>query len=126
MIVDSIANLGGMACVNATAVLYEGDAAPLAHAIAERLSTIAPLSNTDERAILPTTSVDAARALADHLAAKAAGTDRRCSAPIRWSPTSATGYAALRPAVHLLRHTRRGQAQRRTALPLCLGVAVVA
>ena len=74
VIVDSIANLGGMACVNATAVLYEGDAAPLAHAIAERLSTIAALPNTDERAILPTTSIETARALADHLAVKAAGT----------------------------------------------------
>jgi acyl-CoA reductase-like NAD-dependent aldehyde dehydrogenase len=74
VIVDSIANLGGMACVNATAVLYEGDAAPLARAIAERLSTIEPLPNTDERAVLPTTSVDAARALADHLAARATGT----------------------------------------------------
>ena len=31
IIVDSIANLGGMACVNTTAVLYEGDPAPLAH-----------------------------------------------------------------------------------------------
>ena len=68
VIVDSVANLGGMACVNATAVLYEGDAAPLAHAIAERLSTIAPLPNTDERAVLPTTSIETARALADHLA----------------------------------------------------------
>ena len=41
VIVDSIANLGGMACVNTTAVLYEGDPAPLAEAIAERLAAIA-------------------------------------------------------------------------------------
>ncbi len=39
IIVDSIADLGGVACVNTTAVLYEGDPAPLAAAIAERLST---------------------------------------------------------------------------------------
>jgi len=38
-----------MRCVNATAVLYEGDPAPLARAIAERLSTIEALPNGDER-----------------------------------------------------------------------------
>ncbi len=74
VIVDSIANLGGMACVNTTAVLYEGDPAPLAEAIAERLAAIEPLPTEDERAILPTQSLDKARALASHLAAKAAGT----------------------------------------------------
>jgi acyl-CoA reductase-like NAD-dependent aldehyde dehydrogenase len=101
VIVDSIANLGGMACVNATAVLYEGDAAPLAHAIAERLSTITPLPNTDERAVLPTTSIDAARALADHLAAKAAGTVAILGADGVVADLGG-GFAALRPALHLL------------------------
>ena len=101
VIVDSIANLGGMACVNATAVLYEGDAAPLAHAIAERLSTIAPLPNTDERAVLPTTSVDTAQALADHLAARAAGTVAVLGADQVVADLGG-GFAALRPAVHLL------------------------
>jgi len=101
VIVDSIANLGGMACVNATAVLYEGDAAPLAHAIAERLSTIAPLPNTDERAVLPTTSIDAARALADHLAAKAVGTVAILGADGVVADLGG-GFAALRPALHLL------------------------
>jgi acyl-CoA reductase-like NAD-dependent aldehyde dehydrogenase len=101
VIVDSIANLGGMACVNATAVLYEGDAARLAQAIAERLSTIEPLPNTDERAVLPTTSVDAARALADHLAARAAGTVAVLGADQVVADLGG-GFAALRPAVHLL------------------------
>ena len=101
VIVDSIANLGGMACVNATAVLYEGDAAPLAVAIAERLSTIAPLPNTDERAVLPTTSIDAARALADHLAAKAVGTVAILGADGVVADLGG-GFAALRPALHLL------------------------
>lgn len=101
VIVDSVANLGGMACVNATAVLYEGDAAPLAHAIAERLSTIVPLPNTDERAVLPTTSIDAARTLADHLAAKAVGTVAILGAD-QVVANLGDGFAALRPAVHLL------------------------
>src|SRR5271169_955943 len=74
MIVDSIANLGGMACVNTTAVLCEGDPVPLAHAIAERLATIEPLPGEDERAILPTQPIDKATALASYLAGKAAGT----------------------------------------------------
>jgi acyl-CoA reductase-like NAD-dependent aldehyde dehydrogenase len=101
LIVNSIANLGGMACVNATAVLCEGDAAPLAHAIAERLSTIVPLPNTDERAILPTTSVDAAQFLADHVAAKAVGTVAILGADQVVADLGG-GFAALRPAVHLL------------------------
>ena len=101
VLVDSIANLGGMACVNATAVLYEGDAAPLAHAIAERLSTIEPLPNTDERAVLPTTSIENAHAIAGHLAAKAAGTVPILGAD-QVVADLGTGFAALRPAVHLL------------------------
>jgi acyl-CoA reductase-like NAD-dependent aldehyde dehydrogenase len=101
VIVDSIVNLGGMACVNATAVLYEGDAAPLAHAVAERLSSIAPLPNTDERAVLPTTSIEAARALADHLGARAAGAVAVLGADQVVADLGG-GFAALRPAVHLL------------------------
>ena len=95
VIVDSIANLGGMACVNATAVLYEGDAVPLAHAIAERLS------NMDESAVLPTTPIDTALRLAEHLAAKAAGTVALLGADQVVADLGG-GFAALRPAVHLL------------------------
>jgi acyl-CoA reductase-like NAD-dependent aldehyde dehydrogenase len=101
LIVDSISNLGGMACVNATAVLCERDAEPLAHAIAEQLATIAPLPNTDERAVLPTASIQAAQALADHLAARAAGTVAVLGADQVVADLGG-GFAALRPAVHLL------------------------
>jgi len=101
VIVDSISSLGGMACVNATAVLYEGDAAPLAHAIAERLSTITPLPNTDEHAVLPTAPVESARALAAYLAMKAVGTVPVLGAD-QVVADLGTGYGALRPAVHLL------------------------
>jgi acyl-CoA reductase-like NAD-dependent aldehyde dehydrogenase len=101
VIVDSIGNLGGMGCVNTTAVLYEGDPAALAYAIAERLSTIEPLPTSDERAILPTQPIDKAQALATYLAAKAAG-----STPVLGADQVVAdlgdGYAALRPAVHLL------------------------
>jgi acyl-CoA reductase-like NAD-dependent aldehyde dehydrogenase len=101
LVVDSIANLGGMACVNTTAVLYEGDPAPLAHAVAERLATIQPLPTEDERAILPTQPLDKARALANHLAIKAAGTTPLLGADQVVAPLG-DGYAALRPAVHVL------------------------
>ncbi len=101
VIVDSIAGLGGMACVNATAVLYEGDPEPLARAIAERLSAMTPLPNIDERATLPTTPIANARAIAAHLAVKAAGTQPILGAD-QVVADLGDGYAALRPAVHLL------------------------
>jgi acyl-CoA reductase-like NAD-dependent aldehyde dehydrogenase len=100
-IVNSIANLGGMACVNTTAVLYEGDPVPLAQAVAEQLATIEPLPSEDERAILPTQSIDKARALAEYLAAKAAGATPLLGAD-QVVAALGDGYAALRPAAHLL------------------------
>ncbi|MDT5350281.1 MAG: hypothetical protein QOH91_3568 [Mycobacterium sp.] len=101
LVVDSIANLGGMACVNTTAVLYEGDPVPLAEAIAERLATIEPLPTEDERAILPTQPIDKAQALANYLAAKAVGTTALLGAD-QIVAALGNGYAALRPAVHVL------------------------
>ena len=94
VVVDSIAGLGGMACVNATAVLYEGDPAGLAQAVAQRLSAI-------DDALLPTMPVDAARALAHGLALAAAG-----AVPVLGADQVVAergdGRAVLRPAVHLL------------------------
>jgi hypothetical protein len=90
-----------MACVNTTAVLYEGDPVPLARAIAERLAAIKPLPNDDERAILPTQPVDKARALASYLTAKAAGTTPLLGAD-QIVAAVGDGYAALRPAVHVM------------------------
>jgi hypothetical protein len=82
-------------------VLYEGDPAPLAEAIAKRLSTIEALPTDDERAILPTQNIDAATALASHLATVAAGTTPLLGADQVVAALS-DSYAALRPAVHLL------------------------
>jgi acyl-CoA reductase-like NAD-dependent aldehyde dehydrogenase len=101
VITDSIANLGGIACVNTTAVLYEGDPIPLAHAIGERLSAIPVLPTEDERAILPTQNIDQATALAAYLAAAAAGTTPVLGADQVVAALS-DGCAALRPAVHLM------------------------
>lgn len=101
VVVDSIANLGGMACVNTTAVLCEGDPAPLAAAIAERLATIEPLPCGDERAVLPTQPTERAQALAGLLAARAAGSTPLLGADQVVAEVG-DGCAALRPAVHLL------------------------
>ncbi len=101
VITDSIADLGGVACVNTTAVLFEGDPAPLAEAIAQQLSTIAALPADDGNAVLPTQNIDAATALANHLAATAAGTTPLLGADQVVALLS-DGCAALRPAVHLL------------------------
>ncbi|OBF61094.1 aldehyde dehydrogenase [Mycobacterium sp. 852002-51971_SCH5477799-a] len=101
LIVDSIANHGGMACVNTTAVLCEGDPTALARAIAERLVTIEPLPTDDERASLPTQPIEKARALANFLAAKAAGSTPLLGAD-QVVADLGDGYAALRPAVHLM------------------------
>jgi acyl-CoA reductase-like NAD-dependent aldehyde dehydrogenase len=120
-IVDSIADLGGVACVNTTAVLYEGDPAPLAAAIAERLSTIVALPTDDERAILPTQNLDAATALASHLAGVAAGSTPLLGAD-QVVAALGDGYAALRPAVHLL--ARPDVAKLNVELPFpCVWVA---
>jgi acyl-CoA reductase-like NAD-dependent aldehyde dehydrogenase len=101
LIVDSISSLGGMACQNTTAVLYEGDPAPLAQAIAERLAGIPVRPANHENAILPTQPVAHAQALADYLAAKAAGATPLLGAD-RVVADLGDGNAALRPAVHLL------------------------
>jgi acyl-CoA reductase-like NAD-dependent aldehyde dehydrogenase len=94
VIAGSISDLGGVACVNTTAVLYEGDPAPLAEALADRLSAI------DNNA-LPVQNIDAATAVAGHLAAVAAGSTALLGADQVVAPLG-NGYAALRPAVHLL------------------------
>lgn len=105
VIVESVAGLGGMACVNATAVLYEGDPEPLARAIAERLSTSVPRPHVDERATLPTTTISSARTIAEYLGREAAASEPILGADqvVADLGAGADGYAALRPAVHLLR-----------------------
>ncbi|TEA01008.1 aldehyde dehydrogenase family protein [Mycobacteroides salmoniphilum] len=101
VIVESISGQGGMACTNATAVLYEGDPRPLAEAIAARLATIVPRPIGDERAALPVQSIDAARRLAEYLAVKSRGATPLLGAD-QVVADLGDGSAALRPAVHLL------------------------
>ncbi len=101
VIVESISGQGGLACTNATAVLYEGDPRPLAEAIAARLATIVPRPIGDERAALPVQSLDAAKRLAEYLAVKSRGATPLLGAD-QVVADLGDGSAALRPAVHLL------------------------
>ncbi|MGH3752214.1 MAG: aldehyde dehydrogenase family protein [Pseudonocardiaceae bacterium] len=73
LIVDSVSDEGGTACVNATAVFVEGDPAPVAEAIAERLSTMASLPPEDDKAVLPVQPLAAARAVETLLLRSAEG-----------------------------------------------------
>src|SRR5690606_2104770 len=63
VIVGSVADQGGVACINATAVFVEGDPAPVAEALAERLAGIPVLPPTDPGAVLPVQDVEGARAI---------------------------------------------------------------
>ena len=101
VIVDSVAALAGTACVNATAVLYEGDAGPLARAVAERLSALPALPAADPCAVLPTSAIGNARAVADRLA-RCAVTAEPVLGAEQVVADLGDGVAALRPAVHLL------------------------
>lgn len=101
VIVDSVAGLGGAACVNATAILCEGDPRPLAEALAARLSEIPALPVADERATLPTLPLDRATAAAEWVGMLASA-----SVPLLGAHQIVAdlgdGTAAMRPAVHLL------------------------
>jgi acyl-CoA reductase-like NAD-dependent aldehyde dehydrogenase len=121
VIVASITHEGGRACVNTTAVFVEGDAAPVAQAIAERLETMPSLAPEDERAILPVLPVADARELERHLLAKAEGT-------VPWLGGDGVvdelgdGSAVLRPAVHQLHRPGAEQARVELSFP-CVWVA---
>ncbi|MEV4616864.1 aldehyde dehydrogenase family protein [Kitasatospora sp. NPDC049258] len=100
-IVDSISHQGGVACINATTVLVEGDPGPLAEAIAERLETIPSLPPEDEKAVLAVQPLAAAQGIESFLLARAKGTKA-------WLGGDGVvgelgdGSAVLRPAVHQL------------------------
>ncbi|MCW5253296.1 aldehyde dehydrogenase family protein [Streptomyces sp. SHP 1-2] len=97
-LVDSVAHHGGMKCVNASAVLVEGDPAPVAAALAERLGALPSLPAEDEKAGLPVQPLDRARALDRHLRERARGTVAHLGGDgvVEELPD---GGAVLRPAV---------------------------
>jgi acyl-CoA reductase-like NAD-dependent aldehyde dehydrogenase len=74
LVVESVGDEGGTACVNATAVFVAGDPTPVAEAIAERLAAIPSLPPEDEKAILPVQPLATARAFEQYLLRSAQGT----------------------------------------------------
>ncbi|MGW2403638.1 aldehyde dehydrogenase family protein [Streptomyces sp. NPDC001739] len=100
-LVESISGGGGVGCVNATGVLVEGDPAPVAAALAERLAVLPSLPPTDERAVLPVMPVDPARRWDAYLRQRAAGTKAWLGGDSIVGDLG-DGSAALRPAVHQL------------------------
>jgi len=98
LIVDSVANEGGTACINATAVLVRGDPTPLAKALAERLCVIPSLPPDNEHALLPVQQADSAHTQERFLLRSAEGA-------VAWlggdgiSDPLGDGSAVLRPAV---------------------------
>ncbi|MBT2384454.1 aldehyde dehydrogenase family protein [Streptomyces sp. ISL-11] len=102
-LVASVGHEAGTACVNATAVLVEGDPTPVAQALAEHLAALPVLPPHDERAVLPAQPLATAHALNKHLLDHAAGATT-------WLGKDGVladlgdGSAVLRPAVHQLDH----------------------
>ncbi|WP_406068956.1 aldehyde dehydrogenase family protein [Micromonospora sp. NBC_01638] len=98
-IVDSVSHEAGVACINTTAVFVEGDPAPLARAIAERLAALPTLAPEDPKAALPVQPLAAARAMEHYLHAQAGDA-------VPWLGGTGIvddlgdGSAALRPAVY--------------------------
>ncbi|MGX1267935.1 aldehyde dehydrogenase family protein [Streptomyces phaeoluteigriseus] len=120
-IVGSIADEGGTACVNATAVFVEGDPAPLAEAVADRLSGLPGLPPQDTRAVLPVCPLDRAEAVQSYLRSVAVGT-RAWLGGNGIVDDLGDGSAVLRPAVHQVGDARAGQLRVELPFP-CVWVA---
>ncbi|HEX4704662.1 MAG TPA: aldehyde dehydrogenase family protein [Pseudonocardiaceae bacterium] len=120
-IVDSVSHEGGVACINTTAVFVEGDPAPLARAIAERLAAIPTLPPVDDKAVLPAQPLRTARAIESYLSNSAKGTTAWLGGDgiVDELPD---GSAVLRPAVHELDRPDAPQAGIELSFP-CVWVA---
>ncbi|MCK1815685.1 aldehyde dehydrogenase family protein [Streptomyces sp. XM4011] len=113
-IVAAVSGHGGTACVNTTAVFVAGDPAPLAEALADRLSRLPSLPPEHPEAVLPVQPVDAARALEIHLLARAEGT-RAWLGGEGFVDELGDGSAVLRPSVRQV--DRADAPQTRVELP---------
>ncbi|WP_055701867.1 aldehyde dehydrogenase family protein [Streptomyces silaceus] len=98
-LVDSVAHHGGTGCVNATAVFVEGDPAPVAEALAERLAVLPSLPPEDPKAGLPVQPGGSARALERYVLGRAAGAARAWLGGDGIADELGDGSAVLRPAV---------------------------
>nr|AFB35621.1 EsmB2 [Streptomyces antibioticus] len=121
MIVDSVAHHGGTGCVNATAVLVEGDPAPVAEALAARLAALPSLPPEDEKAVLPVQARMPARALERYVLSNAAET-RAWLGGDGFVDELGDGSAVVRPTVHQLDSPTAPQADLELPFP-CVWVA---
>ncbi|GHO47816.1 aldehyde dehydrogenase family protein [Ktedonospora formicarum] len=121
MIVDSISNMGGTACINTTAVFVEGDPTPVAEAIAERLAAIPSLPPENDQAVLTAYPLETAKKIERYLLDKAAGT-RAYLGGNGIVDDLGDGSAVLRPAVHQLDNPLAEQANIELAFP-CVWIA---
>ncbi|MDT6985769.1 aldehyde dehydrogenase family protein [Streptomyces lusitanus] len=120
-IVDSVSAHGGAGCVNATAVLVEGDPSALCAALAERLGSLTGLPPEDDGAVLPVQPLRTARAIEAHLLRTAVGT-RSWLGGNGIVHDLGDGSAALLPAVHQLVRPDAPQAAVELPFP-CVWVA---
>ncbi|MFG3284219.1 aldehyde dehydrogenase family protein [Streptomyces sp. NPDC048111] len=121
VIVASVSGHGGTGCVNTTAVFVEGDPAPLAEAVAARLSAMPCLPPEDDKAVLPVQPLALARAIEAYLLKKAAGT-RPWLGGDGVVAELGDGSAALTPAVHQLDDPAAAQAGVELPFP-CVWIA---
>jgi acyl-CoA reductase-like NAD-dependent aldehyde dehydrogenase len=112
-VVDSITGFGGTACVNASAVFVDGDAAAVAKELARRLSELPVHTPLHDNAVLPSFSLERARAIEGQLRVQAADGELVTGEDLVAEPEG--GGAVLRPAVVLL--GRAGAPQTRIELP---------
>ncbi|RJQ81231.1 aldehyde dehydrogenase family protein [Pseudonocardiaceae bacterium YIM PH 21723] len=99
VIVSSVADHAGGGCVNTTGVLVEGDPAPVAEAVAERLAMLPSLPPEHPDAVLPVQQLVSAQALDRFLLSQAHGT-RAWLGGEGILHDLGDGSAVLRPAVH--------------------------
>ncbi|MFL6124346.1 aldehyde dehydrogenase family protein [Actinophytocola sp.] len=121
LLVDSVSAQGGTACVNTTAVFVEGDPAPVAAAIAERLATIPGLPPEDEKAVLPVYPVATAKGIESYLLARTSGATAHLGGDGVVEELG-SGGAVLRPAVFELADPHAAQARIELGFP-CVWVA---
>ncbi|MEU2790554.1 aldehyde dehydrogenase family protein [Streptomyces sp. NPDC007100] len=101
VIEESVTSGGGLGCVNATALLVEGDPRPVAQALAARLARLPALPPEAPDAVLPVAPLTRAHALREHLARRATDTEALLGADGLVADLG-DGSAALRPALHLV------------------------
>lgn len=120
-VVDSVIREGGTACLNVTAVYVEGDPAPVAEAIAERLSALPSLPPEDDKAELPVQPIAAAAAL-ERFMSDHRGSARAWLGGEGIIDDLGDGSAVLRPAVFQVSTADAPQAKIELPFP-CLWVA---